>query len=73
MIDNIYSVSSIIAYLKEKNIAPSKSRGQNFLIDENIAKSIVNIALKPREKYCVEIGGGLGSISEKIGWLAAPA
>ncbi len=63
---NIYSVGSVIAYLKEKNISPNKSRGQNFLIDENIAKSIASISLKPREKYCVEIGGGLGSLSEKL-------
>ena len=63
---NIYSKYSVSSYLKNNNIAPSKSRGQNFLIDENTASRISNISLKARSKYALEIGGGLGSLTEKL-------
>lgn len=47
-------------------IRPKQSLGQNFLIDENVARKIVNsIAPKP-EDTIVEIGPGFGSLTKYL-------
>ena len=61
MLNNLYSKKEVKNYLKENSIFPNKNRGQNFLCDRNIASNIVNIVIKNRSKYALEIGGGLGS------------
>ena len=64
MLNNLYSKNEVKNYLKENSIFPNKNRGQNFLCDKNIANNIANIIVNNRSKYCLEIGGGLGSLSE---------
>lgn len=64
MLNNLYSKNEVQNYLKENSIFPNKNRGQNFLCDRNIANNIANIIVNNRSKYCLEIGGGLGSLSE---------
>ena len=64
MLNNLYSKNEVKNYLKENSIFPNKNRGQNFLCDRNIANNIANIVVNNRSKYCLEIGGGLGSLSE---------
>ena len=64
MLNNLYSKNEVKNYLKENSIFPNKSRGQNFLCDRNIANNIANIIVDNRSKYGLEIGGGLGSLSE---------
>ena len=64
MLNNLYSKNEVKNYLKENSIFPNKNRGQNFLCDKNIANNIANIVVNNRSKYCLEIGGGLGSLSE---------
>lgn len=64
MLNNLYSKNEVKNYLKENSIFPNKNRGQNFLCDRNIANNIANIIIKNRSKYAIEIGGGLGSLSE---------
>ena len=44
---------------------PKKSLGQNFLIDKNIAKKIVNIT-SINNQYIVEIGPGTGFLTDEI-------
>ncbi len=44
---------------------PKKSLGQNFLLDKNIIKKIVNIA-EIRNKNIIEIGPGKGALTEEI-------
>ena len=65
MINNIYSKKEVINYLKDKAIFPNKNRGQNFLCDKNIAFNIASTVPKDlnRGEYAIEIGGGLGSLS----------
>ncbi len=65
-LNSIYSKYAVSSYLKASGIAPSKSRGQNFLTDENIATNIANITPKERSQQAVEIGGGLGSLTEQL-------
>lgn len=64
MLNNLYSKNEVQNYLKENSIFPNKNRGQNFLCDRNIANNIGNIRVNNRSKYALEIGGGLGSLSE---------
>ena len=44
---------------------PKKSLGQNFLIDKNISKKIVNLT-KVNNKKIIEIGPGRGFLTEEI-------
>ena len=46
-------------------IIPKKSLGQNFLIDKNIAKKIVN-SLIIKDKVIIEIGPGTGFLTKEI-------
>ena len=46
-------------------IKPKKSLGQNFLIDKNICKKIINLT-KIRNNNILEIGPGTGSLTEEI-------
>ena len=45
---------------------PKKSLGQNFLIDKNIIKKIVNIPNSINNKIILEIGPGKGSLTNEI-------
>ena len=46
-------------------LIPKKSLGQNFLIDKNIINKIVNL-LKIKNKIIVEIGPGLGQLTQVL-------
>jgi 16S rRNA (adenine1518-N6/adenine1519-N6)-dimethyltransferase len=46
-------------------IIAKKSLGQNFLIDQNIINKIVN-SINIRDSKIIEIGPGLGALTEKI-------
>ncbi len=61
--------TDISAALTELSLHPSKSLGQNFLADTNLARWIVDqVELSPGD-HLVEIGPGLGALTER----AAPA
>ena len=42
-----------------------KSLGQNFLIDKNIIRKIINL-VKIKDKIIVEIGPGRGALTDEI-------
>ncbi|MCC6866573.1 MAG: ribosomal RNA small subunit methyltransferase A [Ignavibacteria bacterium] len=52
--------------LKPNNPRPKKSLGQNYLIDENISKNIVNTFLINEEDQILEIGPGKGSLTKHL-------
>lgn len=52
--------------LNQYNIKAKKKFGQNFLIDENVLDSIVDGANISNEDIVVEIGPGLGNLTEKL-------
>ncbi|MGI9089337.1 MAG: 16S rRNA (adenine(1518)-N(6)/adenine(1519)-N(6))-dimethyltransferase RsmA [Chthoniobacterales bacterium] len=57
-------LSEIQATLRDIQVSPVKTMGQNFLHDRNLAKWIVDRAeLKP-DDYVVEVGPGLGALTE---------
>jgi 16S rRNA (adenine1518-N6/adenine1519-N6)-dimethyltransferase len=64
-------LSEIDATLREIRVAPVKTLGQNFLHDGNLARWIVEKAELTPDDYVVEIGPGLGALTQFV--LAAGA
>ena len=52
--------------MREFGIRPKHALGQNFLIDSNILGVIERAADLGPEDVCLEIGGGLGVLSEHL-------
>lgn len=52
--------------MKKYNITASKSLGQNFLIDEEVINNTIRAADIGREDLVIEIGPGLGTLTEKL-------
>jgi 16S rRNA (adenine1518-N6/adenine1519-N6)-dimethyltransferase len=59
-------LSEIEATLRDIRVAPVKTLGQNFLHDHNLARWIVEKAEINSGDYVVEIGPGLGALTELI-------
>jgi 16S rRNA (adenine1518-N6/adenine1519-N6)-dimethyltransferase len=59
-------LSEIDATLREIRVSPVKTLGQNFLHDRNLASWIVEKAELAADDYVVEIGPGLGALTEFI-------
>lgn len=57
---------NVINFLKNQKFFASKKMGQNFLINESIKKKIVNSAFATKNDLIIEIGPGLGAITEII-------
>ena len=57
-------LSEISATLREIGVSPVKTLGQNFLHDQNLARWIVEQAELTPGDYVVEIGPGLGALTE---------
>jgi 16S rRNA (adenine1518-N6/adenine1519-N6)-dimethyltransferase len=57
-------LSQIDATLREIRVTPVKTLGQNFLHDRNLARWIVEKAGITSDDYVVEIGPGLGALTE---------
>jgi 16S rRNA (adenine1518-N6/adenine1519-N6)-dimethyltransferase len=52
--------------LRRYGIRPNRDLGQNFLIDDNILRVIGRAAALTREDVVLEVGGGLGVLSEYL-------
>jgi 16S rRNA (adenine1518-N6/adenine1519-N6)-dimethyltransferase len=59
-------LSEIEATLREIRVSPVKTLGQNFLHDRNLSRWIVEKAELSAADYVVEIGPGLGALTEFI-------
>jgi len=57
-------LSEIPAVLREIGVSPVRSLGQNFLHDRNLARWIVDQANLSANDYVLEIGPGLGALTE---------
>ncbi|MGH7985465.1 MAG: 16S rRNA (adenine(1518)-N(6)/adenine(1519)-N(6))-dimethyltransferase RsmA [Candidatus Binataceae bacterium] len=54
------------AALADAGVCPSKGRGQNFLVQAQVAERIIDAAALGTNSAVVEIGPGLGILSERI-------
>ena len=52
--------------LKNIGVKPSKSRGQNFAISPAVTQAIVDFAQPRSNEYLVEIGPGLGALTDLL-------
>ena len=57
-------LSEITATLREIGVSPVRSLGQNFLHDRNLARWIIDQAEISENDYVLEIGPGLGALTE---------
>jgi 16S rRNA (adenine1518-N6/adenine1519-N6)-dimethyltransferase len=63
-VDFRMKLSEIRATLQEIHVSPVKTLGQNFLHDQNLARWIVDQARLTPGDYVVEVGPGLGALTE---------
>ena len=63
---NLTSPSQVKAFLIENEIRPNRVLGQNFLVDRNILESIVDAAEIGPEDHVLEVGPGLGVVTELL-------
>lgn len=62
----IASISKTKEILNKYNIQAKKRYGQNFLVDGNVVKKIVETAKVDNKTVVIEIGPGLGSMTEEL-------
>jgi 16S rRNA (adenine1518-N6/adenine1519-N6)-dimethyltransferase len=55
--------------LRKYGLAPSRQRGQNFLVDDNVVRKLVAAAVGPDDDV-VEIGPGFGAITFRLAEVA---
>jgi 16S rRNA (adenine1518-N6/adenine1519-N6)-dimethyltransferase len=70
-VSHVINPSHVARVMKEKGISAKKSLGQNFLIDQNIVRRIVESADLQGEHWVVEIGPGLGALTAPMAEAAA--
>ncbi|MBU0677724.1 MAG: ribosomal RNA small subunit methyltransferase A [Verrucomicrobia bacterium] len=63
---NLTRPTEVRSLLKQMDFHPSKALGQNFLTDGNIVNLIVNAADLSAEDNVIEVGPGLGVLTEAI-------
>lgn len=61
-----FTVSEIKKVCERLNIKPSKSMGQNFLIDKNILEKIIVAGEIKKDDLILEIGPGLGILTAEL-------
>lgn len=63
---SVITPSNTKELLKQFEFRMSKSLGQNFLIDKSILDKIIEGAELTKEDYVLEIGPGMGSMTQKL-------
>ena len=61
-----HGVNAIKAMLDSIGLKPSKSKGQNFLVDPNITEKIVRLAGVDKTAGVLEIGPGAGALTQRL-------
>jgi 16S rRNA (adenine1518-N6/adenine1519-N6)-dimethyltransferase len=62
----VYKPSEIQKFFKNAKTFPKKSLSQNFLIDKNIIKKIINSSNIQKDDLILEIGPGLGALTKEF-------
>ncbi|PIR81018.1 ribosomal RNA small subunit methyltransferase A [Candidatus Kuenenbacteria bacterium CG_4_8_14_3_um_filter_39_15] len=63
---SITSINHIKDICKELEIWPAKSKGQNFLVSESVRDRIIQAAELNKDDLVLEIGPGLGVLTEEL-------
>ena len=67
---NLLSVNEIKNLLNKYETKPSKGLGQNFLIDENVLKKIIESADIKMNDIILEVGPGIGTLTRELAKLS---
>ena len=62
--NNLYDETKFL--MRKYNISANKNLGQNFLIDENVVNSIVEKSNICKDDLVIEIGPGLGTLTNRL-------
>lgn len=62
----MFDIQTIKKILNELGASPKKTLGQNFLINSTTCQKIVDAGLKFKVENIIEVGPGLGALTEKI-------
>ena len=65
------STAKVHSQLKNAGLRARKNLGQNFLVDENVRDSIIEAAGLSKDDTVLEVGPGLGALTEKLAAGAA--
>ena len=68
----MYLTNEIIAKLEKLGVAPKKSLGQNFLVNKGSIEKIIEAARRLEPSFLIEVGPGLGSLTEGLLTLECP-
>lgn len=60
------TLSEVRRSLRELELEPAKSLGHNFLHDQNLAKWMVSALSPDRKDHVIELGPGLGALTEYL-------
>ena len=63
---NTLKTKELLSLLKRLDAYPKKSLGQNFLVNPNICQQIISEVYKEKADRVIEIGPGLGAITEGL-------
>lgn len=58
--------SAVRSDLESAGVRPSKNRGQNFLLDQSVLESILEFGDVSEGERALEIGPGLGALTERL-------
>ena len=64
LMNKIGSVDNTLKIIEENDFNIKKKFGQNFIIDQNVLNNIVNASQITENTCVIEIGPGLGSLTE---------
>lgn len=62
----MYLTGEIIEKLEALGVSPKKSLGQNFLVSKSVIEKIINAVVELQANQIIEIGPGLGSLTESL-------
>ncbi|MCE5277945.1 MAG: rRNA adenine dimethyltransferase family protein [Planctomycetaceae bacterium] len=65
------TLTEIRAMLDEAGLAPNRKFGQNFLIDQNLMRLLLELADVPPGATVLEVGPGTGALTEELAARAA--
>lgn len=64
--EKLYSSKRIKRIMEESGLAFSKAKGQNFLIDGNVVRRIVEKSNVNQKDTVIEIGPGIGTLTQEL-------
>jgi 16S rRNA (adenine1518-N6/adenine1519-N6)-dimethyltransferase len=64
--EHMQTLAQIRTLLEERGLAPRKSLGQNFLIDQNLIRKLVDAAGVGAGDLVLEVGPGTGTLTEEL-------